>query len=57
MSVQYFTNGNIMDVVNEKIIKDILIKIDELGADLSLKHKIKINIFKLNQSLQKIFWK
>lgn len=42
---------------DEKIIKDILIKIDELGADLSLKHKIKINIFKLNQSLSKIFWK
>ena len=25
MSVQYFTNGNIMDVVNEKIIKGSII--------------------------------
>ena len=42
---------------DKKTIKDVLEKIDELEADLSLKHKIKIELFKFNRSLSKIFWK
>ena len=42
---------------DEKIIEDILKKIDELEADLSLKHKIKIQLFKSNKLLSKVFWK
>ena len=39
MSVQYFTNGNIMDVVNEKIIKGSIIVEDgvikEIGENIA----------------------
>ena len=42
---------------DKKIIEDILKKIDELKADLSLKHKIKIKLFKCNGLLIKVFGK
>lgn len=42
---------------DKKIIEDILKKIDELKADLSLKHKVKIKLFKCNGLLIKVFGK